>query len=291
MVVARKENTTKRAKSRPGVRVVKFGGELLEDAHRLRRLARRIRDISKSGPLIVVHGGGREVDTEMARVGIEKRTIDGLRITDEDTLDVVLGVLAGRVNTRLSAAIGAAGGSAVGLTGADGAISRVTAARRYRATDGTRVDLGFVGLPTPQPGPPRLLIDLLDGGHIPVIASIGSNGKGQLYNVNADTLAADVAVRIGAKRLTIAGTTRGVLDQRGRTIPVVDDGLLSELIADGQASAGMIAKLLACQAAVSGGVSEVCIVDGRVQSALGRIDAPGTTIVTARGTERRIAGS
>lgn len=275
------------ARSRPRPQVIKFGGELLEDPRRLRRLARTVCTIATHRPLVVVHGGGREVDTDMARAGIKKRSIDGLRITDADTLDVVLGVLAGRVNTRLSAAVGAAGGSAVGLTGADGRIVRVKAARRYRATDGSQVDLGFVGLPTAGAGRPHLLHDLLDAGHIPVVASIGSDGKGQLYNVNADTLAAELAIRLRAGELTIAGATPGVLDRYGKTIAVVDDDRLGVLIADGEASAGMIAKLLACRAACAGGVAEVRIVDGRERHALDGEGAPGTTRVTATGRRRR----
>lgn len=287
MTTPAKRGTTRRSRSGPRVRVIKFGGELLEDERRLRQLARTVCALTKRGPVIVIHGGGREVDTEMARAGLEKRSIDGLRITDARTLDVVLGVLAGRVNTRLTAAIGAAGGSAVGLTGADGGIALVTAAKRYRATDGSQVDLGFVGQPKPRAGAPRLLLDLLEARHLPVIASIGSDGRGQLYNVNADTLAADVAVRLGAEQLTIAGTTRGVLDRHGKTIPIVDDDKLAQLIAEGQASAGMIAKLLAGRTAARGGVSRVYIVDGRKRGALEGNAGPGTTTVTATGTGRR----
>ena len=269
--------------------VIKFGGELLEEPRRLRRLARGVCEAATRRRVLVVHGGGREVDAEMVRLGIPKRAVDGLRITDADTLDVVLGVLAGRVNTRLVAAIGAAGGSAVGLTGADAGLVRVAAARRYRATDGRQVDLGFVGLPRRGAPPPRLLIDLLRAGHVPVVASIGSDGRGRLYNVNADTLAADLAARLGADRLTIAGTTRGVLDADGRTIPVVDGRRLARLIRDGHVNAGMIAKLLACRAARGGGVAQVRIVDGRRPGMLENADAADTTMVTASGTKRTVA--
>ena len=127
--------------------LVKFGGELLEEPRRLRRLAKALVAAETGGPVVVVHGGGREVDAEMARLGIAKRAVDGLRLTDAATLDVVVGVLAGRVNTRLVAAIGAAGGRAVGLTGADAGIARVRRAKRYRGSDGSSVDLGFVGVP------------------------------------------------------------------------------------------------------------------------------------------------
>ena len=269
--------------------VIKFGGELLEEPRRLRRLARRVCEAATRRRVLVVHGGGREVDAEMARLGIPKRAVDGLRITDADTLDVVLGVLAGRVNTRVVAAIGAAGGSAVGLTGADAGLVRVAAARRYRATDGRQVDLGFVGQPRRAAGPPRLLLDLLRAGHVPVVASIGSDGRGRLYNVNADTLAADLAVRLGADRLTIAGATRGVLDADGRTIPVVDGRRLARLIRDGHVNAGMTAKLLACRAARGGGVEQVRIVDGRRPGMLENGDGADTTRVTASGTKRTAA--
>ena len=250
-----------------GATVIKLGGELLEDTRRLRRLAHALFETASRGPVIVIHGGGREIDAEMARLGLPKRSVDGLRITDAATLDVVIGVLAGRVNTRLVAAIGAAGGSAVGLTGADAGISRVTRAPRYRAADGSMVDLGFVGVPGPD-GSPALLRDLPAAGHVPVIASIGTDHKGRLYNVNADTLAGDVAARVGAKQLVVLGTTAGVLDEAGRTIPVIDDPTLDQLIRDGHVSAGMVAKLLACRAARQRGVSRVVIADGRRRAAL-----------------------
>ena len=282
-----------RARGRPIV--IKLGGELLEEPRRLRRIARALSRIATRDRLVVVHGGGREVDTEMARAGIPKRAVDGLRITDAATLDVVLGVLAGRVNTRLVAAIGAAGGSAVGLTGADAGITRVRRARRYQATDGSQVDLGFVGLPAGN-GPPQLIADLCRAGHVPVVASIGSDAGGRLYNVNADTLAGDLAARLGAGRLIVAGATGGVLDEAGRTIPEVDDVALARLIREGQASVGMIAKLLACRAARHGGVGHVAIVDGRRDTAfdLNRPGvATGTTIVAgahAKGARDRGPG-
>lgn len=258
--------------------VIKLGGELLEEPARLRRLAGALTDVAEREPLVVVHGGGREVDAEMARLGIRKRAVDGLRITDGPTLDVVAGVLAGRVNTRLVAALGAAGASAVGLTGADGGLARVRRERRYRAADGTQVDLGFVGKPVGTE-PPALLIDLLAAGHVPVVASLGSGAGGQVLNVNADTLAGFLAARLGARRLTIAGGTAGVLDADDRTIPTVDNRGIDALIGGGQASAGMVAKLLACRAALAGGAGAVSIVDGR-QARRGMFDrASGTTVI------------
>ena len=279
--------TAARRQQGKSLHVIKFGGELLDDPRRRRQMARAVCAAAVRRRVVVVHGGGREVDAELTRFGIPKRTVDGVRVTDAATLDIVLGVLAGRVNTRLVAAIGGAGVSAVGLTGVDAGLATVSAARRYRATDGTLVDLGFVGLPKRTGSRPALLLDLTQAGHVPVLASIGTDGRGRLFNVNADTLAADLAVRLGADRLTVAGTTPGVLDESGATIPVVDDERLDRLIQDGQASAGMIAKLLACRAAGGGGVAEVRILDGRRRGALADEGHAGTTRVTARGRRRR----
>ncbi len=264
--------------------VIKLGGELLEEPGRLRRLARALADVADREPLVVVHGGGREVDAEMARHGIRKQAVDGLRITDGPTLDVVTGVLAGRVNTRLVAALVAAGAGAVGLTGADGGLARVRRERRYQAADGTRIDLGFVGRPVGTE-PPALLIDLLAAGYVPVVASLGAGAGGQIFNVNADTLAGFLAARLGARRLVIAGGTAGVLDAQERTIPTVDDGGIDALIGGGQASAGMVAKLLACRTALAGGAGEVAIVDGR-KARRGMFDRAAGTVVTAGARQR-----
>ena len=128
--------------------VLKFGGELLEDPQRVAALASTIASAEpRKTPLVIVHGGGREIDASLARAGIEKRQVDGLRITDEPTLDVVVGVLAGLVNTRFVAALGAAGVPAVGLTGADAGVGRVKAAPPHLSTSGATVDLGRVGEP------------------------------------------------------------------------------------------------------------------------------------------------
>ena len=268
--------------------VIKLGGELLEEPARLRRLARALADVADREPLVVVHGGGREVDAEMARLGIPKRAVDGLRITDGATLDAVAGVLAGRINTRLVAALGAAGASAVGLTGADGGLAPVRRERRYRAADGSEVDLGFVGRPVGT-NPPGLLLDLLAAGHVPVVASLSAGAGGQIFNVNADTLAGFLAARLGAGRLIVAGGTAGVLDAEGRTIPTVDDRGIDALIDGGQATAGMVAKLLACRAALKGGAGAVAIVDGR-QARRGIFDRASGTAVIA-GTTRDRGGS
>jgi acetylglutamate kinase len=261
--------------------LVKVGGELLETRQQLKSLATTLVKLSTQQPVIVVHGGGREIDKELDRLGIAKQSVDGLRITDAATLDVVVGVLAGRVNTRLVAAIGAAGGHAVGLTGVDAKIVQVRKARRYRSSNGESVDLGFVGTPKGnQRQRPELLRELTGQGYIPVVASIGCDQTGRLFNVNADTLAADLAQRVGASRLVIAGTTPGVLDPRGKTIPVVTPENITKLIREKQASAGMVTKLLACQDANAKGVDRVEIVDGKHPNFLSNEQECGVTRVT-----------
>ena len=263
--------------------VVKLGGELLEGAARMDATAKAVAVASRTTRLAVVHGGGREIDAALARSGIEKRQVDGIRVTDEATLDVVVAVLAGAVNTRFVAAIGAAGASAVGLTGADARLVLVAPAAPHVGVDGTVTDLGRVGRPC-GPADVRVLKTLADGGHVPVIATIGAAPDGALYNVNADTFAAHLSAATGA-RLVIAGATAGVLDEAGRTIPALDRTARARLIASGVASAGMVAKLRACEEALAGGAREVVLVDGRdpeaVKAAIAGADerAPSTRMV------------
>jgi len=204
-----------------GMVVVKFGGELLEDRAQLANVVAAIRAIAARGVVVVVHGGGKEIDAALKTAGVEKRQVDGLRITDEATLDVVVAVLAGAVNTRLVAALNTAGVGAVGLTGADGLCGLSETAPLHRATDGRTVDLGRVGIPTGA-ADTRLLDVLTSAGFVPVIACIGIGADGRLFNVNADTFAGHLAAQLGAQRLIVAGTTPGVLDGNGKTVSTVD---------------------------------------------------------------------
>jgi len=247
--------------------IVKFGGELLEDPTHLATVVSGIADLAAKAPLIVVHGGGKEIDAALKTAGLEKRQVDGLRITDETTLQVVVSVLAGAVNTRLVAALNAAGIRAVGLTGADAGCGSAVAAPPHHASDGRIVDLGCVGVPSSD-SDVRLLSTLVAAGYVPVIACIGATTEGRLLNVNADTLAGHLAAQLRASRLVIAGTTPGVLDERGATVPALDPVAISALVSAGTATAGMIAKLRACEYAVAHGADEVVIVDGRSREAV-----------------------
>src|SRR6185295_19317121 len=186
---------------------------LLEESTNLASAVAAIHAIAAREPVVVVHGGGKEIDAALKVAGIEKRQVDGLRITSDATLDVVVSVLAGAVNTRFVAALNTAGVAAVGLTGADGRV----------------VDLERVGVPD-RAADTRVLQTLMRDGFVPVIACIGITREGQLLNVNADTLAGHLAAQLGAERLVVAGTTPGVLDAAGATLPALGADAIAALV-------------------------------------------------------------
>ena len=262
--------------------VLKLGGELLERPEDLQHVAEGIASLAGRASLVVVHGGGREIDAALATAGVPKRQIDGLRVTDARTLDVVVAVLAGAINTRLVAALRRVGARPVGLTGADTAVVTVRRAAPVAGVAGAKVDLGLVGSPMNN-GSPRLLTDLLARGYVPVVACVGATRAGQLLNVNADTLAAHLAIQLGAQRLVIAGGTAGVLDAAGRTIERLTSRAAARLIRTGTANRGMVAKLEACRAALRKGVGDVLIANGRdvrIEALAGtRASLPGCTQV------------
>ena len=261
--------------------VLKFGGELIEDAARLKTVVAAVAAAAGRTPLVLIHGGGREIDAALKTAGIEKRQVDGLRVTDEATLDVVVAVLAGTVNTRFVAALNTAGVPAVGLTGADARCGVSERAPAHRGVDGRTVDLECVGLPSSR-SDPRLLTALLRDGFVPVVASIGLGEDGQLFNVNADTFAGHLAARLGARRLVVAGTTPGVLGEHGDTLPLVESNAIERMVTNGTATAGMIAKLRACEHALAGGVEDVLIVDGRDGGAIEAAAAGGVPAAATR---------
>jgi acetylglutamate kinase len=267
--------------------IIKFGGELIEDASRLKTIVAAIAGIftgtagAVSPPLVIVHGGGREIDAALKAAGIEKRQVDGLRVTDQATLEVVVAVLAGTVNTRFVAALNAAGVPAVGLTGADARCGVSERAPAHRSVDGRSMDLGCVGLPSDR-SDARLLNTLLGGGFVPVVASIGIGEDGQLFNVNADTFAGHLAARLGARRLVVAGTTPGVVADNGETLSLIESSAIVQLVTSGTATSGMIAKLRACEDALAGGVEDVLILDGRHGSAIEAAAAGGVPTSSTR---------
>jgi len=266
--------------------VLKLGGELLEDAAAVRSTVQAIVSVASQAPLVIVHGGGRAIDADLRARGIEPRFVDGLRVTDAPTLEVVVSVLAGRNNTALVASLNAAGVRAVGLTGADAGVGVSSRAPLFTAASGTTVDLGLVG--QPAEGDATLLADLLRLGYVPVIASIGITADGELLNVNADTLAGHLAATLGAERLIVAGGTNGVLDTAGALIHQLTLEQVDSMIASGVAHSGMVAKLAACRTAISGGVSNVAIVNGRATTDFNAVK--GTSVVAGRADTVAVAG-
>jgi acetylglutamate kinase len=267
-----------------GALVLKLGGELLETAEQRASIAGLVATLAASRPVIVIHGGGRAIDAELERKGIAPKKVDGLRITDAPTLDVVVSVLRGASNTALVAALVAQGVQAVGLSGVDGGFGRATRTSAHRSAAGATVDLGFVGDPVE---PDATLLRVLTGhGFVPVIASLGIDG-GTVLNVNADVMACRVAGAVGAADLVIAGGTPGVLDAAGTPIAELDPDDIDALIAGGTATAGMIAKLAACKTALEHGVASVRIVSGKQLDGTHGLDvAPGTTIRASVGSSR-----
>jgi acetylglutamate kinase len=267
--------------------VLKFGGELLEEPSGIGALAATIAKLSRKRSLVIIHGGGREIDASLARAGIEKRQVDGLRITDEPTLEIVVSVLAGLVNTRFVSALASAGVPAVGLTGADATVCRVKRAAPHRTANGETVDLGRVGEPAANERP-TLLTDLCRNGYVPVVSSIAASREGQLFNVNADTLAADLAGRLKSPRLIIAGGTAGVLARDGSTIADMTSRDIDALVSSGGATAGMIAKLAACRNALASGAREVFIASGKNLAGLVVLATHGRTAGAATHTRIHI---
>jgi len=244
-----------------GVRVLKLGGELIEAVDARTRMATLIAAEARLGALIVVHGGGKAIDAELKRRGIAPKKVDGLRITDADTLDAVVAVIAGSTNTELVASLVAAGVPAVGLTGVDAGCGRASRMAPITSTSGEIVSLGLVGDPTEAD--PALFQTLVGAGYVPVVACLGVDHAGQVLNVNADVIACRIAAAVGATELIIAGTTAGVFDAQGQTIATLDGEQMTAMIASGTANAGMVAKLNACRTALDAGVGAVRIVDGK----------------------------
>ena len=209
---------------------------------------------------IVVHGGGPQIGEMLKRLGIESRYIDGLRVTDAATMEVVEMVLAGTVNKQLVAAINSAGGCAVGLSGKDGGLIRARKLTRNGA------DLGFVGEPERIEG--AVLATFRQSDIVPVIAPIGIGAAGETYNINADTVAGAVAAAVKASRFLLLTDVPGVLDKEKRLISELSAAQARRLIADGTISGGMIPKVETCLGAVEGGVDAAVIVDGRVPHAI-----------------------
>ncbi|HZT89689.1 MAG TPA: acetylglutamate kinase [Stellaceae bacterium] len=238
--------------------VVKYGGHAMGgDGDTFARDVVLLRQVGINP--IVVHGGGPQINRMLDRLGIKSRFVNGLRVTDADTMEVVEMVLAGTINKQLVAAINAAGGCAIGLCGKDGNLIRAERVTRNG-------DIGFVGEPTAIAG--NVIAGFTQTGMTPVIAPIGVGDCGETYNINSDTVAGAVAAAAKAARFLLLTDVAGVLDAERRLIPEISAAEARRLIADGTISGGMIPKVETCLDAVDKGVEAAVILDGRVPHAI-----------------------
>ena len=251
--------------------VIKYGGHAMGEEHLARDFARDVVLLKQVGiGPIVVHGGGPQIKAMLDRLKIQSSFVDGLRVTDAATVEVVEMVLAGKINKEIVSAVQAAGGKAVGISGKDARLIEATRLTRTRRDPESNleqvVDLGFVGEPVRID---RTILDVLAGSEIiPVIAPVGAGEDGQTYNINADTAAGAVAGAIGARRLLMLTDVQGVLDREKNLLASLTLSEVRALIADGTISGGMIPKVETCMAAVEAGVEAATIIDGRVPHAI-----------------------
>tara|TARA_Y100001934_G_scaffold108982_1_gene133607 strand:- start:1193 stop:2104 length:912 start_codon:yes stop_codon:yes gene_type:complete len=246
--------------------VVKYGGHAMGDATLSEAFARDIVLLKQVGlNPVVVHGGGPQIGSMLKRLAIESEFVDGLRVTDAVTVEIVEMVLSGRINKGIVAAITAAGGKAVGLSGKDGGLIAARKLTRVKKDPDSNIekvlDLGFVGEPTRVD--PQVLEVFAQSDFIPVIAPIGLGEDGETYNINADTVAGAVAVAAHATRLLLLTDVEGVLDKSGTLIKEMSVADAHNRMADGTLTGGMIPKVETCIQAIDGGVGAAVIVDGR----------------------------
>jgi len=239
--------------------VVKYGGNAM--AEDLSLFAQDIVLLHSVGiKVVVVHGGGPQIGDLLKRLGIPSEFVDGLRVTDAETLDVVRMVLVGKVNRELVSQINVHGSLAVGVSGEDGAFLHASA---------RSPELGFVG--DVDAVDPTLLTRLLDSGLIPVVATIAMDDDGQAYNVNADTAAGAIAAALGAEKLVYLTDVEGIRkdpDDPGSLLTTVSVDALEAMIGDGSVREGMIPKVASCVHAVRAGVGHAHVLDGRVPHVL-----------------------
>ena len=251
--------------------VVKYGGHAMGDEHLAREFARDIVLLEQTAiNPVVVHGGGPQIEAMLKRVGVKSQFADGLRVTDEQTLEVVEMVLAGALNKQMVGYINEAGGKAIGLCGKDG--NMVTARKLTRTVVDPDshiekiVDLGFVG--EPEKVDTTVLDQVLGRKLIPVLAPVAAAADGGTFNVNADTFAGAIAGALKAKRLLLLTDVAGVFDKSKKLIKELTADEARRLIADGTISGGMIPKVETCIDALERGVEAVVILDGKVPHAV-----------------------
>ena len=250
--------------------VIKVGGTLLDDPASRRSIARQLTEVARQHELAVIHGGGKQMTRYLEERGVQSRFVDGLRVSDEAVIDAATKVIAGSVNKQLVSAIIAEGGAAIGLSGVDGLLARAV-----------QLDpaLYFVG--KTEKGDGRLLDLLVQAGYVPVVACIAGDERGNIYNVNADQMAAACALGWRAAALIFLTDVEGVRGPDGRKIKHLTPAAISELIDSGTAAGGMRAKLDAANVALAGGIEQVLVASGHERAVCARLlsgEVTGTRI-------------
>ncbi len=248
--------------------VIKYGGNAMTDPHLKECFARDVVLLKLVGfNPVVVHGGGPQIENMLSRVGKKGEFVQGMRVTDAETMEVVEMVLGGQVNKEIVSLINQAGGKAVGLTGKD---SNFIRAKKLMMEDkdapGRFIDIGQVGDITQVD--PSLIAFLDHGDFIPVIAPIGVGEDGESYNINADVVAGKLAEILKAEKLVLLTNTPGVLDKSGNLLTGLTPRDIDNLVADGTLSGGMLPKIASALDAARNGVKSVHIIDGRVEHCL-----------------------
>jgi acetylglutamate kinase len=250
--------------------VIKYGGNAMVEEHLKESFAKDIIMMKYIGlNPVVVHGGGPQIGSVMAKMGLESRFVRGMRVTDRATMDVVEMVLGGRVNKEIVANINRHGGRAVGLTGKDGGLIKARKMEMTAVNPETLtpeiIDIGQVG--EVESVHPEIIRALEQNNFIPVIAPLGVGEGGESYNINADLVAGQVAAALRAEKLILLTDIEGVKDKAGELISTIDIGDVQGLIDDGTISGGMIPKVTCCLDAIHAGVQKAHIIDGRVEHA------------------------
>ena len=246
--------------------VIKYGGHAMVEEHLKESFARDITLMKFIGlNPVVVHGGGPQIGSVLEKMGISSKFVDGMRVTDEPTMDVVEMVLVGKVNKEIVAQISQQGGKAVGLSGKDGGLilAKKLHLVRPKAEDKPPeiIDIGMVGEVVAVNS--DIIHTLEAGGVIPIIAPVGVGESGETYNINADWVASKIAVALNAIKLILLTDVEGIMDESGSLISSIEVGVVKEMLEAGTISGGMIPKIQCAVEALERGVEKVHIIDGR----------------------------
>ena len=246
--------------------VIKYGGAAMEQADLKEQFAKDVLLLRLVGIRpVIVHGGGPQIGALMKRLGKEPRFVGGMRVTDEETMEIVEMVLVGKINKEIVGLINLHGGRAVGLSGKDGSLIRAHK-RLHRTADGTMADIGLVG--EVDAVNPELIRLLEEDGFIPVIAPVGVGSGGETYNINADLVAGDVAAALSAEKLMHLTDVQGIKGEDGRHISTLTKQEAERLIKAGVIDGGMLPKVESSLRALAGGAQKAHIIDGRVPHAI-----------------------